>query len=148
MEREERISVLCKAIAGICVLVGFIALMPMISDFIEFSSYLAELRQGVPDYIWNDPRIQSAISEGYGRLARIPLTVAIPSFLIAVIVLGAGRAFRKDSSDTTQGKDRIVKQVKPLVVEQEKQSIVEQEKPSTVKQVKRSMIKQVKPITQ
>ena len=139
MEKKEKISIALKLMAGICAILGVIALGFMISDFVEFGSYLAYLRQGIPDYIWNDPQIQSAISEGYAELARIPLTVAIPMFIIAIISFGANRALANKSGDTTQGKRSMWKQIKPLTGEQEK--------PSTVKQVKISLIKQVKPIT-
>lgn len=138
-KNSEAISMVCKIIAGICVLIAGIALWNMFSDFIEFGSYLAYLREGVPDYMWNDPQIQNAISEGYGRLARGPLTVAIPMIIVAGVLLVISKAVVNKT-----GMPSKIRQVQPITPE-----IVKQISPITVSEpIKKSYVKQVKPITQ
>ena len=133
------ISIVSKLIAGICVLIAVIALWNMFSDFIEFGSYLAQLREGVPDYIWNDPQIQNAISDGYGQLAREPLTLAIPMFLAAGVLLVLSKTVV--NSAKAPNKIRQVKPITPMPVKQV--SAITENEP-----IKKSKVRQVKPITQ
>ncbi|MCK4285128.1 MAG: hypothetical protein KAX18_02950 [Candidatus Lokiarchaeota archaeon] len=91
MGREDRILLICKIISSIFAIVGIIFIWMMVSDFIEFASFIDNLKQIYPSYIFNDPQVQSAITQGYLELAQMPLTVAIPMFILAIIVYGAGK---------------------------------------------------------
>jgi len=89
--QEHGILIVCKIIAGIFAIIGIIFIWMMVSDFIEFASFIDQLRQMYPPYVFNDPQVQSAITQGYLELAQMPLSVAIPMFIIAIIVYGVGR---------------------------------------------------------
>ena len=89
--QEHGILIVCKIIAGIFAIIGIIFIWMMVSDFIEFGSFIDQLRQMYPPYVFNDPQVQSAITQGYLELAQMPLSVAIPMFIIAIIVYGVGR---------------------------------------------------------
>ena len=89
--QEDRILMVCKVISGIFAIIGIIFIWMMVSDFIEFASFIENLKQTYPPYIFNDPQVQSAIAQGYLELAQMPLSVAIPMFIIAIIVYGVGK---------------------------------------------------------
>jgi len=91
MGREDRILLVCKIISSIFAIVGIIFIWMMANDFIEFASFIDSLKQIYPPYVFNDPQVQSAITQGYLELAQTPLTVAIPMFILAIIVYGAGK---------------------------------------------------------
>ena len=91
MGQEHGILIVCKIIAGIFAIIGIIFIWMMVSDFIEFASFIDQLRQMYPPYVFNDPQVQSVITQGYLELAQMPLSVAIPMFIIAIIVYGVGR---------------------------------------------------------
>ena len=91
MGQEDRILMVCKVISGIFAIIGIIFIWMMVSDFIEFASFIENLKQTYPPYIFNDPQVQSAIAQGYLELAQMPLSVAIPMFIIAIIVYGVGK---------------------------------------------------------
>ncbi len=72
MGREDKILKISKVISGICVIVGIIFIWMMANDFIEFASFIDNLKQIYPPYVFNDPQVQSAIAQGYLELARMP----------------------------------------------------------------------------
>jgi len=143
---SDTISMVCKILAGICALIAVIALWIMFSDFIEFGSQVELLKEQVQmmypftwEQYWNDPQVQKAISDGYGQLARVPLTVAIPMFIAAGVLL----VISKNVVNKAEAPSRI-RQVKPITP-----YTVKQVSPITVSEpIKKSKIKQVKPITQ
>jgi len=91
MGQGDTILIICKIISSIFAIVGIIFIWMMVSDFIEFASFIDSLKQVYPPYVFNDPQVQSAITQGYLELAQIPLTVAIPMFILAIVVYGAGK---------------------------------------------------------
>lgn len=143
---SKAISIVLSLIAGICLIVAVIALAGMFSDFAEFGAYLEQLKAQLQmmypftwEQYWNDPQVQKVIADGYAQLAREPLTLAIPMFIIAGVLLVVSRVVVNKSKGS-----REIKQVKPITPMPVKQvSPITESEP-----IKKSKIKQVEPITQ
>ena len=133
-DNSKTISTVLILLAGICMIVAFIALIGMFSDFAEFGAYVEQLKEQIQmmypftwEQYWNNPLVQETISDGYAQLARDPLMLAIPMIIIGIILIVGSRVVAKKAKGSSG-----ISQVKPITASEP---------------IKRNMDEQLEPIT-
>ena len=97
MEKEQQKKA-CMTLGGLLLFIGLCFLLWMIGTMVEFAEELETLKRQLQMYypysweqVWNDPRVQEAISEGYMTLFTDKAVFFIPLILAGLIIIRIGK---------------------------------------------------------